>query len=103
MIAPVKDASQVGEARRSASEFVRLAGGDEALLGRVALIVTEMATNLIKHAGEGDIVVNRFDDADGQGMEMLSLDRGPGIADWQRALGDGDTTPPRPVRPAGSF
>lgn len=92
MIAPVKDASQVGEARRSASEFVRLAEGDEALLGRVALVVTEMATNLIKHAGEGDIVVDRFDDADGRGIEMLSLDRGPGIADWQRALGDGYST-----------
>jgi anti-sigma regulatory factor (Ser/Thr protein kinase) len=92
MIAPVKDASQVGEARRSASEFVRRAGGDENLLGRVALIVTEMATNLVKHAGEGEIVVDQFDDTDGKGLEILSLDRGRGIADWQRAMTDGFST-----------
>ncbi|MDB5410591.1 MAG: anti-sigma regulatory factor, partial [Rhodospirillales bacterium] len=92
MIASVKDASQVGEARRSASEFARGAGGDENLVGRVALVVTEMATNLVKHAGEGAIVIDRFDDADGQGLEILSLDRGHGIADWHRAMTDGYST-----------
>jgi anti-sigma regulatory factor (Ser/Thr protein kinase) len=103
MIAPVNDASQVGEARRSASEFVRRAGADESRLGRVALIVTEMATNLVKHAGKGEVIVDRFDDADGKGIEILSLDRGPGIADLRRAMTDGFSTAGSPGSGLGAM
>jgi anti-sigma regulatory factor (Ser/Thr protein kinase) len=103
MIAVVKDISQVGEARRSATELARRAGGDDKLVGRVALIVTEMATNLVKHAGEGEIVMDRFDDSDGQGLEILSLDRGRGIADWQRAMTDGFSTAGSPGNGLGAM
>ncbi|HTV90767.1 MAG TPA: ATP-binding protein, partial [Stellaceae bacterium] len=67
-------------------------GFDEEKTGRVALIATELATNLIRHASEGELVVSRFSDSDGQGVELLALDRGPGIPDVQRALSDGYST-----------
>jgi hypothetical protein len=58
----------------------------------VGLIATELATNLIKHAQHGMVVASRFDDQEGAGVEILALDKGPGIADVQRAFVDGMST-----------
>ena len=91
-MAVVSDTSQVGEARRSAAEFARRAGANEAVIGRVGLVATEMATNLIKHASGGHIVIDAFHDLDGYGVELLSLDKGPGMADVGRSIADGYST-----------
>jgi anti-sigma regulatory factor (Ser/Thr protein kinase) len=61
--------------------------GEEAV-GRLAIVVTEAATNIIRHAGSGRIVLRSFGDEAG-GVEMLALDKGPGIADIPRAMRDG--------------
>jgi anti-sigma regulatory factor (Ser/Thr protein kinase) len=92
MISVVSDPSQVGEARRAASELARTAGMAEAQRGKVALVATEMATNLLKHAGGGLIVIAGFDDADGDGVQLLALDKGPGMAQAQRCIADGFST-----------
>jgi anti-sigma regulatory factor (Ser/Thr protein kinase) len=92
MIIPVSEGSQVAEARRQASEAARLAGFGEEDCGRAALVATELATNLVKHGGGGEIVVGHFDDADGAGVEILALDRGRGMADVQQCLRDGFST-----------
>lgn len=92
MISVVSDPSQVGEARRAASEFARAAGMAETQRGKIALVATEMATNLLKHAGGGQIVIAGFDDADGDGIQLLALDQGPGMAQAQRCIADGFST-----------
>ena len=92
MDTPIIDPSQVSEGRRLAVEFARRAGADDGKLARVALIATEMATNLIKHGGGGILVVDRFDDADGSGIELMALDQGAGMADVGRSLVDGYST-----------
>jgi anti-sigma regulatory factor (Ser/Thr protein kinase) len=92
MIVEVRDASQVGEARRMAADLARRQGFDESEAGRVALVTTELATNLVKHGGGGRVVADLFDDADGAGIEVLSLDKGPGMADVQRCFEDGYST-----------
>ena len=65
MITAVNDASQVAEARRLVSAYARRAGVTEARIGDVAIVVTELATNLLKHAGSGQILATQRDDADG--------------------------------------
>jgi anti-sigma regulatory factor (Ser/Thr protein kinase) len=92
VLIPVNEASQAGQARRNAAEFARRAGLDSVQQGRIALIATELATNLIKHAGGGVLVIEHFADRDGKGIELLALDSGPGIADIDRSLGDGYST-----------
>jgi anti-sigma regulatory factor (Ser/Thr protein kinase) len=92
VIVAVAEQSQVGQARRLASEQARKAGLNDEKTGRVALVATELATNLIKHAGQGHLILNRFADMDGAGVELLSLDKGSGIADLNRALSDGCST-----------
>jgi anti-sigma regulatory factor (Ser/Thr protein kinase) len=88
----IADPSQVSEGRRLAVEFARKTGLDDAKLARIALVATEMATNLVKHGGGGTLVVDRFEDADGRGIELMALDRGAGMADVRSCLADGYST-----------
>jgi anti-sigma regulatory factor (Ser/Thr protein kinase) len=92
MICEVRDTSQIGEARRLALDLAVREKFDETQAGRLALVVTELAANLVKHAGGGAIIVDRFDDVDGTGIEALSLDKGPGMVDVQQCLRDGFST-----------
>jgi anti-sigma regulatory factor (Ser/Thr protein kinase) len=89
----VSDRSQVSEARRMATAFARQAGLADAKLAKVALVATEAATNLVKHASRGgELLIQHLDSPGGKGIEMLALDSGPGIANAGRALGDGYST-----------
>ena len=85
----VTESSQIAEARRAASKQAGDLGFNETDVGRVAIVATELATNLIKHGGGGEILISAHQDARGAAVEMIALDRGPGIADLQRCLTDG--------------
>jgi anti-sigma regulatory factor (Ser/Thr protein kinase) len=86
---PVSEASQVAEARREASAIARRVGfGDEAI-GRVALVTTELATNLVKHGGGGEILAGSYEQDESAGVEILALDRGRGISNIGACLEDG--------------
>jgi anti-sigma regulatory factor (Ser/Thr protein kinase) len=54
----------------------------------IATAVSELARNIVQHAGDGEIVLTPLP----QGLEIVARDRGPGIADVQQALEDGYTT-----------
>ena len=49
----IEDPSQIGHARRTAQKRAEQLGFDETDCGRVALVVTELASNLLKHATHG--------------------------------------------------
>lgn len=103
MITAVNDPSQVAEARRLVSAYARRAGVTEARIGDVAIVVTELATNLLKHAGSGQILATHCDDADGAGLELLALDRGSGMADVGRCMDDGYSTAGSPGNGLGAI
>lgn len=105
MITNIADPSHVGEARRLATEFARKAGGNETQLSRVALVATEMATNIIKHtAGVGGaLIVERIYDADGSGIELVAIDKGPGMVDVNASLVDGHSTAGSPGTGLGAI
>jgi anti-sigma regulatory factor (Ser/Thr protein kinase) len=92
LVNSVRDASEVGEARRAAAGLAHRRGFSQDVEARIALVATEMAANLLKHAGEGVVAINEFVDADGSGIELLALDKGPGMADVARCLVDGFST-----------
>jgi anti-sigma regulatory factor (Ser/Thr protein kinase) len=92
LVNSVRDASEVGEARRAAIGLAHRKGFSQDIEARIALVATELATNLLKHAGEGLVAINEFLDADGSGIELIALDKGPGIADVARCLIDGFST-----------
>jgi anti-sigma regulatory factor (Ser/Thr protein kinase) len=98
----IADPSQVGEARRRAGDLARTAGMAEARVGQFALAVTELATNIIKHGGGGQMLMGCFADAGGSGIECVALDNGPGMADVERCLRDGYSTTSTPGNGLGA-
>jgi anti-sigma regulatory factor (Ser/Thr protein kinase) len=92
MLIEVSEASQTGAARRKGIALAQELGMEESRQGTVALAITEMATNLVKHAGKGHILIQRLPQNGNSGLRVISVDRGPGIADISKALADGNST-----------
>ena len=92
MLIEVSDTSHVAEARRQVSGVARRTGLPQARIDQVAIVVTELATNLLKHAGGGHVHVRQGHDTSAPGLELLALDRGAGMADPVRCMQDGYST-----------
>jgi anti-sigma regulatory factor (Ser/Thr protein kinase) len=88
----VNDASQVASARRSASSFAANLGFSEERAGQVALVVTELATNILKHAVRGELLLTECRAGASRGIEILSLDCAQGFHDIPASLADGRST-----------
>lgn len=88
----INHASDVAAVRRSGQKLADALGFNETRAGRLALIITEAATNILKHAGEGEIHVGPAQSGAGVGIDVLALDSGPGIADLDACLIDGVST-----------
>jgi anti-sigma regulatory factor (Ser/Thr protein kinase) len=88
----LEDRSQVGSTRRAAAELATFLGFSADDCGKVALAATEISTNILKHAGTGRLVLRALERDGVAGIEMLGLDRGPGIADLGSSLRDGQST-----------
>lgn len=89
---PILESSQVGEARRIAMHLASRLGFNETERGKVGIVVTEIANNLIKHALEGEIILQSITKNEMEGIEILALDKGPGILDFNECLQDGYST-----------
>jgi anti-sigma regulatory factor (Ser/Thr protein kinase) len=87
---PMDDASRVGEARRHAAQLAHDCGLDETDAGRLALIVTELGTNLARHAVGGSLLLSPRHAR--REVEVIAVDKGPGIPDLERSMGDGFST-----------
>ena len=98
----MEEASQPGEARRLAVSLADDLGFDDPLRGQVALVVTEVATNLVKHARGGELLMRAID-GPAPGLEVLALDRGPGMDDFARCLADGYSTAGSPGTGLGAI
>lgn len=72
---------------RSLAEQCRLPG---AMPDQAAVIASELASNLDKHAHGGTLYIHPL--PLGGGLEILAADRGPGMPELQRCLTDGYTT-----------
>ncbi|QWT18856.1 ATP-binding protein [Bacillus sp. NP157] len=91
LVVAIEDASQVGQARREASQAAVVAGFDETDAARVALVTTELATNVFRHAGRGEIHINVVPGNGARGVEVIGVDRGPGF-DMAQCMPDGYST-----------
>src|SRR5690348_6462690 len=88
----VDEQTQIGGARRSAVEIGHANGLSADAIGRLAIVVTEAATNITRHAGHGRMVFRALEHESNAAVEVLALDKGPGIADVRRAMRDGYST-----------
>jgi anti-sigma regulatory factor (Ser/Thr protein kinase) len=103
----IADASSVAFARRGANDAAQKGALNETDLGRVALIVTETATNILKHAQHGELLVRVLpSDTAGtlaDGVEIIAFDKGSGMQDVQLAFRDGSTTAGSPGTGLGAI
>lgn len=99
---PLSEPSQVGDARRKTVELAKGLGGNEAWVEKAAIIVTELATNLVKHAG-GGLVSVRAVKQHVNGLELIALDKGPGIANIAECFRDGYSTVGSPGQGLGAI
>lgn len=99
---PVVEASQAGEARRVAARIAAEIGFGDVDSGRVAIVVTELARNLAKHAKHGEILVRGIEADSKLAIEVISLDKGPGL-DVAAAMQDGYSTSGTPGTGLGAI
>jgi anti-sigma regulatory factor (Ser/Thr protein kinase) len=92
----VEDSSQVASARRGVLDLAGRIGFSDERAGKAALVVTELATNLVKHATAGQLLFRTLQKNGSatppEGIEILALDSGPGMPDVPRAREDGYST-----------
>ncbi|WP_420848674.1 ATP-binding protein [Pseudomonas silesiensis] len=90
-VLPIEDSSQIGHARRTAQQLAEKHGFDATDAGRVALVTTELASNILKHATRGELQLRVLPRASGAGIEILAVDRAQGF-DLHACLTDGFST-----------
>jgi anti-sigma regulatory factor (Ser/Thr protein kinase) len=85
----IRDASGAGHARRAAADLAQGLGFSSAEMGRLGIVVTEVATNLVKHGGGGELLLRTLGSNRTRGVGLLALDHGPGFANLAEAMRDG--------------
>jgi anti-sigma regulatory factor (Ser/Thr protein kinase) len=89
---PVTDASYVAGTRREVEAQARSIGLGADEIGRAALTATELSTNLVRHGGGGRLLVRPLPTPTVTGLELIAIDRGPGIRNINESLRDGMST-----------
>ena len=88
----VEDPSAAAACRGAALGLASRLGFPPARADELALAVTEAASNLHKHAREGSMLVRITRESDSPGIELVTIDTGPGFPDTGAALRDGHST-----------
>ena len=99
----VTEASQVAEVRRHVAALAGKLGFSETDAGKAAIVATEAATNLAKHAVQGEVIVRSLVAPDRNGIEILALDKGPGMVNVAQSLRDGYSTAGSPGTGMGAM
>ena len=87
------DRSYSGGIKKDIHRLAESIGFSGRRLGETDIVVAEIISNIIKHSQEGEILVKIVYDMHGrQGLEILSIDRGPGIENLAEMLKDGIST-----------
>jgi anti-sigma regulatory factor (Ser/Thr protein kinase) len=121
----ITERSQIGATRRLAAELSERHGFDATQAGKVGLCITEAATNILKHGGSGQILLRVLEAPAGldprsgtetsadplgnapntgnYGIEVMALDKGPGIPNVLSSLRAGVSTAGSPGNGLGAL
>jgi anti-sigma regulatory factor (Ser/Thr protein kinase) len=89
----VEERSFVSYIKREIHIEVARAGFNDTQVGQIDIIVSELASNIIKHAGSGEVLyrITNTGEADAV-FEIICIDKGPGMTDTARMMKDGMST-----------
>jgi serine/threonine-protein kinase RsbT len=88
----IREEEDVGVARRRARELAVRERFSDGAVGAVATAVSEIARNIVVHAGRGEILIMATRDGARRGLRVVARDDHPGIPDLPLALTDGYST-----------
>ncbi|HWM96179.1 MAG TPA: anti-sigma regulatory factor [Streptosporangiaceae bacterium] len=88
----VEDAGAVAASRKAVQVLAERLQFPAARVGQLALAVTEAASNLHKHAERGSLLLCVTRDGQPPGIDMVTIDTGPGVRDVGAAVRDGHST-----------
>ncbi|MGB8888624.1 MAG: SpoIIE family protein phosphatase [Candidatus Korobacteraceae bacterium] len=92
-----------GEARRAAARLAEKLGFSETRAGELSIVVMELANNVLAHAQAGEILLLGWQTGAIHGVDIVALDKGPGIADLRHSLKDGYSTVGTPGNGLGAI
>ena len=72
------------QVRRSCKEF----GFNDAMGTQLATAASELASNIFKYAGTGEIQVRLLENGGKRGIEIVANDQGPGMDDVEQCMED---------------
>jgi anti-sigma regulatory factor (Ser/Thr protein kinase) len=89
----IEDRSYVSFIKREIHLKAVAAKFNESDSGKIDIIVSELTSNLVKHAGEGELLYRVVVPENGNPLfEIICIDKGPGIEDTVKAMKDGVST-----------
>lgn len=88
----VEHESAIGAVRRAAVDLAVQLGLGESRANEAGIVVTEIATNQMKHAGGGAILLRACRGTNSAGLEVVGVDNGPGMRSVSASMVDGHST-----------
>jgi len=88
----VEAAGTASAVRRAAERLAVELGISERRIADLSIVAAEVAGNLVKHADQGVLLVRTVRTDEQAGVEIIAIDRGPGMADVEHSVGDGHST-----------
>jgi len=92
---PIRNETGIAWSVMEARKVATAIGFGETICQMIATAVSELANNIVKYAGRGEILMERIVAQSRVGIQVTAWDRGPGIENIQNAMADhystGDT------------
>lgn len=89
---PITNAREIADARRAVQTIALQRGFRLSDAVRLSTAASELARNAVVHGGGGEMLVEEVFEGTREGLCLNFRDRGPGIADIERAMVDGYST-----------
>ena len=89
---PIREEVDVAIARQSVRQLAPHAGLSGSAAHALTTAVSEVAHNIVRHAGVGELTVRVVEEHGRRGLIAVARDAGPGIPDAERAMQDGYST-----------
>ncbi|TCD16140.1 ATP-binding protein [Oricola cellulosilytica] len=88
----ITDQSSAADARRRLRRVAAAEDFDSDTIERAAIVATEAATNIVRYAGRGNILIDTMPLFGTKKLVIIAMDKGSGIAKLERMMRDGEST-----------
>ena len=88
----LQERSYLAGTRKEIRRLAVQAGFEQKKIDEIDILVSELSSNLVKHAADGEILAGIVSDRQRTCLELIAIDNGPGITDPERMMQDGVST-----------